>query len=57
MFVRLSAIEFILPFFGFIIPLTGEWPIEVAIPFFPEKSSAITPQLLRGSCNFPTVCC
>ena len=55
--VKDSAIEFFAPATGFIKPLTGECPMEVAIPSFPSKSKAITPQLFRGNCSGPTHCC
>ena len=45
---RTSPIELIDPAFESINPLIGEWPIDVAIPFLPTKSNAITPQLLNG---------
>ena len=55
--VNASPMAFILPFTGSIKPLTGACPIAVATPFLPLKSKAMTPQLLKGSCNTPTHCC
>src|SRR5690606_4176392 len=55
--VRASAIEFLLPASGSISALTGEWPMEVAIPSFPAKSKAMTPTLFKGNCNGPAHCC
>jgi len=56
-FVNASVIEFLLPASGLINPEIGEWPILVAIPSLPLKSSAITPTLFNGICNGPTHCC
>ena len=55
--VKASPIEFRLPATGSIKALTGECPIEVAMPSFPLKSRAITPQLFKGNCNGPAHCC
>src|SRR5690606_8972132 len=48
-FVKASAILFLLPAEGSITPGMGEWPLEVAIPSFPLQSIAITPQLVNGN--------
>ena len=56
-FVKASAILFLLPAAGSISPEIGECPILVAIPSFPLKSSAITPTLFNGNCRGPTHCC
>ena len=55
--VKDSAILFLLPAAGSIKAEIGECPILVAIPSFPLKSKAITPQLFNGNCNGPTHCC
>ena len=55
--VKDSATLFLLPATGSINAEMGECPILVAIPSFPLKSRAITPQLFNGNCNGPAHCC
>src|SRR5690606_5310000 len=55
--VKASGIAILEPAVASISATNGACPIDVATPSVPEKSSAITPQLFKGSCNCPAVCC
>src|SRR5690554_7909691 len=57
MLVNDSVMAFLEPMAGSIKAVNGECPNEVATPSFPLKSKAITPQLFKGNCNCPAVCC